>query len=145
MLTFPLPVTITTTDTLRLYIGTENATNLAASTPAGGTLVLAQAALVNGQAETYNWGLGAWGAPGSSWGSGFTPASEITYQYKPIDKSCTLPVGVKIADAAGNESSVIETVIQIADIPQGVRNLAVQATLNSNEALLTWTASPDVN
>jgi hypothetical protein len=94
----------------------------------------------------YGWGSAAseWGY--GAWGVNDPPRAVLDYLYNPTPGNVctTLPVGVKIADEFGNASDLIETVVSIADPPQGVRDLDVHATASPLEARLTWTESPDV-
>jgi hypothetical protein len=148
------------TDRLRLYIGTENAASLAASTPAGGTMVMDVPAF-DGPSGSEKGGLGfeqldqaidVEGAPAVDAGELdreeldvlALPRKVIEYRYFPGNRSATLPIGVKRADAAGNESAVVETVVQLADTPRAPRNVVAHATVNAGEVRLTWTQSPDV-
>ena len=152
-------------DTLELYVGTENAADLASSTPAGGTLVAEISPWPGGVGKG---GLGApglalgefilgnnpgdgrmLGEPGSVLGYGqlsiAMPApAVIEYEYHATDKCATLPVGVSIVDAAGNRTTGPEDVVQLEDPPIGARSPAVAATANPGEVRLSWTASPDV-
>lgn len=133
---------------------------------AGGTLADTHPAWPSGT-EIGGWGSNAWGDgtswtllgqamawadPASDWGGGAwgisMPAADVfRYRYRPTSggKSAQLPVGVRVADAAGNESAVTETLVQLDDAPIGARDLAVAATATPNEAALTWTQSPDIS
>ncbi len=168
-LTIPIDPDWSADDLLQLLIGTENAADLAASTPSGGTVEREVAVFAN-PAMRGGWGFGSWGGPDddgidgnhftwggvpphawgdASWGSGawwqgFYPDIVIEHDYDPTDKCATLPVGVRTRDQAGNVSAAVEQVVQIEDPPIGARNLAVVTTGSKNEARLTWTESPDV-
>ena len=85
-------------DKVQLFVGSENAADLAASTPTGGTQVDERRV---GQAEAGD-------------------TIELTHTHHSDDKCATLPVGVKLEDAAGNVSAVTETTVQLADPPEGV-------------------------
>jgi hypothetical protein len=148
------------TDRLRLYVGTEGAASLAASTPAGGTLVSDVPAFdAPGGAEKGGLGFEALdeaidveGSPAIDDGEldyeeldvMALPRKTLEYRYLPTNRSATLPIGVKRADSSGNESAVVETVIQLADKPRPTRNVVAHATVNAGEVRLTWTQSPDV-
>ncbi len=108
--------------TLRLYRGTENAGNLAASTPSGGVVVTTQKI---GNAVA---------------GSQIT----LSFQHRAKDIVGLLPVGVTCVDEAGNESPVLETIIQLADPPEPPGRPDVAGTGNPGEVTLTWAASPDL-
>jgi len=130
-------------DTLQLWIGSENVASLAASTPAGGTLATEVLAWGQGDAQDgYGWGQGEWGY--GEWGNHNAPRAELEAEYTSADKCATLPVGVKVVDACGNVSVVFETTIQIHDPPQGARDVQVVANENTLEALVTWDESQDV-
>ncbi len=137
----PVRSTWSITDRLRLYLGTENAASLAASTPAGGTLAAEVPARGDG-AAVYGWGEGEWGEGG--WGGSAFPRAVLVADYLSTDKCAQLPLGVRVIDAAGNESDVYEGAAQLADPPIGARDLTVEPTDDPLEALLSWTASPDV-
>lgn len=113
-------------DELVVLVGTENAASLAASDPVGGSIVrtvtVANAKLTADPQQV-----------------------RIEYDYAPTDKCATLPVGLAIRDPAGNTSAVSEDLIQLRDPPLGVGRPTAAATVNPNEALLTWDLSPDVN
>lgn len=110
------------TDKLRVYRGSENAASLAASTPTGGNLV-----------ETRAVGTAA-------------PGSDLTFDfgYSPTDKCATLPVGVILEDAAGNQQTVLQTTVALRDPPRAPGRPSVAATANPGEATLAWAASPDL-
>lgn len=147
-------------DVLRLYAGSENAASLAASTPAGGVLVaevepwpagVARGGLGTGalggaplgySSEGFGLGVGELGF--GALGVNDVPRTTLEYEHLADDVCATLPVGVCIADAAGNESTKAEAVLQLSDPPQGARNLRVGSTGNIGEALLTWTPSKHV-
>lgn len=125
-------------DHVQLFIGTENAADLAASTPAGGTKVNDQSARPGNVQGGF--GQGQFGA--GPFGGAHTVV--IKHTYRSTDKCASLPIGVKVVDQAGNVSAVYETVKMLADPPRGARGLAIAATANTNEAKLSWTASPDI-
>ncbi len=113
-------------DRLVVLVGTENAADLASSTPPGGTV-----------AGRYRIGdhLDA---------EGDDVVVELTLT--PTDKCATLPIGVAVEDPAGNRSITWEYQgrLQLQDPPAGVGRPAASATANPNEALLTWDVSPDI-
>jgi hypothetical protein len=109
------------TDQVLLYIGTEDAADLANSTPAGGTNVQA---LTVGEVDEDD-------------------TITLEHTYIATDKCATLPVGVKLKDAAGNISAVTETTYQLADYPAGVGRPGVSSAA-SGQATLTWVASADL-
>lgn len=109
-------------DRLRLYRGSENAASLAASTPHGGAEVM-----------TKNVGNVQ---PGST--------IALSFEYIPSDVCATLPVGVSCLDGSGNESAVLETVIEFMDPPEPPGRPDVAATENPGEAQLSWLASSDL-
>lgn len=113
-------------DRVRLLIGSENASSLAASTPAGGTVVADSA-------------VGTLAAAGATSGG-----KTVERRVLPEDKCAVLPIGVDAADAPGNDSAEFETWVQLNDAPDAATDPLLAATANPNEALLTWTASPDV-
>lgn len=121
-LTIPVHASWGSTDQLLVYKGTENAANLAASTPTGGS-----------QAASREVGSAA---PGSD--------IEITIGHSPTDRCAVLPVGVIVKDAAGNTQAVLDTTIALMDPPRGPGRPDVAATASAGEATLTWTASPDL-
>ncbi len=144
-------------DELELLIGSENAASLAASTPAGGTSVSTTPATVNpGGFGAGEFGAAAFGyddvTPGFGAGDfGLTEFGEndesqrvLEHRYLPADTLAVLPVGVRLVDPVGNASALIETLVGLADLPQGASGIAVASTGNTNEARLTWTESPDV-
>ena len=145
---------------LRLYAGTENAADLAGSTPAGGTLVVDQPAFaadeeLGGFGEG-GFGDGLFGDAGPGWGFGDgalgdglfgdndLPPARLSYRHIPTLRECSLPVGAKVLDADGNESAVVETLAAIADPPRNPRDVVASATVNAGEVKLDWTPSPDV-
>lgn len=147
-------------DVLELWIGSENAASLAASSPAGGAKV-AEApawgdAFVRGGLGFDALGMNPLGYTSVGFGLGVgelgygelgihdAPRAIITHNYRASDKCAVLPVGVKVRDACGNVSTVFETTVQIHDPPQGARNLAIASTGTPLQARLTWDASPDV-
>lgn len=135
-------------DALRLLVGTEDAADLAGSTPSGGTAVQEQPAWPGDGATRsasgggYGWGEGEWGM---GWfGVNEHPRALLEHSYSPADKCSVLPIGVVSVDVSGNVSPVVETLVQLRDIPVGARDLEIEATENTNEARLTWTESTDV-
>ena len=147
-------------DVLQLFVGTEDAADLASSTPAGGTMVLEQDVWAN-NAQKGGLGMGQLGlAPlgFSSVGFGLgegelgfgalgindVPRALVEHHYDPTDKCAALPVGVKVRDRGENVSAVIEKRIQLADVPKGARSVTIAGTGSPREARLTWTASADV-
>lgn len=122
--TATVPPSAVATDRARLYVGTENAGSLAASTPAGGEFV---EDIVIGD------------------------RSSVTFEHRltPDDPCAALPVGVALVDAAGNASLATEQIVTLADPPAGVNDLAVAIADDGGGAIagaadLAWTASPDV-
>lgn len=109
-------------DKVLLYVGDENAADLAASTPAGGRLVKT---LPVGQAT----------AAGT--------VIAIRHTHNTTDKCATLPYGVKLKDAAGNVNTLTEDVAQLADPPAGVGRPGVTSG-KSGQAVFTWLASTDL-
>jgi len=151
----------------RLMIGSEGAASLAASSPSGGTHVMdvnvwpAAGRLRGGWgapgtvwgATLISWGqlgqVAGWADPATAWGGGawgVTMPGELVmvYRYWPTDKTATLPVGVVVADAAGNVSGAVEAVVTLDDAPRGVTDMAIAAGSADNQADLTWTLSNDV-
>lgn len=106
---------------LRVYVGDENALDLASSS-GGGTLVKEVPAFSD-PADTQ------------------TP---IEVSLAPADPCAIVPYGVSAVDDAGNESQVFETFDRLNDVPLGVDTPPPEATANPNEARLDWAASPDV-
>lgn len=147
-------------DRVELWLGSENAASLAASTPSGGRMVLevpawGDAGVKGGFGADpfggvpfgfsqggYGFGLGEFGF--GAFGTSDVPRVRLEYHYPPSDKCATLPVGVKVRDLAGNRSNVIETIATFHAPPRPARRLTVHRTLNILEALLRWEASPDV-
>ena len=121
MAVFTLSISIdpswSASDELVVMAGTENADSLAASTPAGGT-------------EVYREAIGV--------RAGLTGTMTIEFEVFTNDPSAVIPLGVKLADQAGNESSVFETFDRARDAPDSAGRPAVAATANPNEALITW-------
>jgi len=118
-----------TTDQVELWIGSEDAPDLASSTPAGGVLRRS---------------VPAW--PNASTKAAAVAASEpgsvtIVYTHRANHKCAVLPIGIKVRDAAGNASDVTETTAQLADPPRGVRGLTVGSTGSTGEAQLAWQAA----
>lgn len=109
------------TDKVLLYVGTENAADLAASTPAGGRLV-----------QTLNVGEAV-----------EDDVLTLEHTHVSTDKCATLPLGVKVQDAAGNINAVTETTVQLADPPAGVGRPDVSSS-KAGAATLTWLASADL-
>lgn len=146
-------------DRLRLKLGSENAASLAASTPAGGTVVeeveawppQLKGGLGSGPlgvdplgSSSVGYGLGVGELGYGALGDNTAPRVLLDDEYFPTDVTGVLPVGVTVTDEAGNESAVMETVIGINDPPKGARDLAVAGTGTPGEAALTWTESPNV-
>lgn len=145
---------------LVLYLGSENAADLANSQPAGGTEVASVPAWPGGterpklgdavlgetllgvEATGYKLGDGLLGA--GVLGQNDVPPAVLRYAYDPDDVDATLPVGVAVRDGAGNESAKLETTVQLADPPAPATDAAVGSTGNANEARLSWAASADV-
>jgi hypothetical protein len=161
-MTIPRDIDWLPDDQVEMWIGTENAADLANSTPAGGALATSQSPWPGG-AGRGGWGAGTWGdfVYGSdpegfgygdagvvwgygAWGVNLAPPIEVEHDYYPADKCALLPVGVRIKDPAGNRSAVVEDLLQLADPPRGIRNLAAAATGNPNEVQMSFTESPDV-
>lgn len=155
----PRKIAWSITDQLQLWLGTENAASLAASTPTGGRLAAQVPAWGEGDAHggfgsegfgeggfggggTYGFGDGEFGY--GEFGIHDAPRAVLEAQHQSVDKCATLPVGVIVVDACGNASVLFETIAQIHDPPIGARDLTVTPTENTLEALLTWTESPDV-
>jgi len=153
-----------TSDKLQLVVGTEDAANLAGSTPAGGTVVREVEPWPNAGQTQGGWGAGLWseflwgvgpltwpwGADASEWGGGvwggsLIPRLIVDVVYRPTLVCCTLPVGVKLRDLAGNISTVLESLVTIKDPPIGARNLRVASSGDALEARLTFTQSPHVS
>lgn len=108
------------TDILQLYRGSENAADLASSS----SVVRVDRKRVGN----------------ASVGS----VISMTFDYSPADLCAALPVGVSVVDAAGNESTKTEILLQLNDPPTPPGRPDVAATANPGEAQLTWTASPDL-
>lgn len=109
------------TDTIRVYRGTENAADLASSA----SVQLVGRAKVGGAAT----------------GS----IIAIEFDHVAQDKCGTLPIGVAVKDQAGNEHpSRKEGLMPLMDPPIPPGRPDVAATANPGEALLSWTASPDL-
>ncbi len=151
------------TDRLQLYVGSPGAADLASSTPAGGELVLEQSPWPDGGAARAGLGAlplgegrlgntpGGYGLGEGELGQGplginNPPRVVLEHEYFAAgdDKTETLPIGVKIRDEAGNTSTLLETVVQLADPPKGVHDLTFAGTGTGGELRLSWTASPDV-
>lgn len=149
---------------LELWLGSENAVDLAASSPAGGTLARTVDVWPS-EAARGGWGVGAawgqftwssnpaggvgWADSDVVWGQGLwgwtlLPDLVISHEYRPTDVCAALPLGVRVRDSVGERSDVLEGVALLNDAPRGARNLQVAATDNDNEALLSWSASPHV-
>ena len=115
-------------DVLAVFLGTEDAADLASSTPTGGTLVrtLTVADARDASAPT---------------------RYKIELDYAPTigGKCATLPIGLACRDARGNASATDEGVVQLRDPPLGVARPTAAATENPNEATIEWALSPDVN
>lgn len=147
-------------DVLELWIGSENAASLAASSPAGGSKVAEVLAwgdaFVRGGLGFDALGLNPLGHTSVGYGLGMgelgygelgihdAPRAVLTHEHRSADKCAVLPVGVKVRDACGNISTVFETTVQIHDPPQGARNLAIASTGTSLQARLSWDPSEDV-
>lgn len=146
-------------DKLRLRIGSENAASLAASTPAGGTVVDEQQAWEGGmrggfgadpfgQAPFgfsqvgYGFGEGEFGC--GAFGINDAPRVQLSHRYRPDDVCAVLPIGVDVVDEYQNASSIVETRVGLNDSPDGIRDLAIAATATPLEARLSWTQSPHV-
>jgi hypothetical protein len=129
VVTVPRDADWTPAHRLGLFIGTEGAASLAASTPPGGTKVAEVPAAPVGV-------LGAAPVEGE--------VIAIRHRYQPADVCSTLPLGVAVRDLAGNWGDKTETVVQLSDPPRGARNLRVESTGNAFEARLIWSASPHV-
>lgn len=146
---------------LQLFIGSENAASLAASTPSGGTQVDELRPWGDGDIKggfgQGAFGEGAFGEEGGAYGFGEGPFGEgpfgndlpdvqFTYRYNRTLVCCSLPFGVKAVDDAGNASAVAEGVVVIEDYPQGVRDFAIAAVAGPtpNKVGLSWTESLDV-
>lgn len=150
---------------LRVYVGTENVASLAESDPPGGALAHEQAAWPQ-LAEQGGFGAPGtqFGAPGSTFdsftilcgfgypgsdmssfdfGRGCIPPRVLKFPYTPKDINASLPVGVSFVDSAGEESAVVETLVQIADPPRGASNLRATQDIPRNVNLL-WDPSPDI-
>jgi len=147
-------------DQVVLMVGSENAADLAASTPAGGDESLTVSVPEHHAAGNLGGGRlgagllgaaeGAYGLGGGELGGGLLGVSalpRLTFErrYQPADKSASLPVGVGLRDAAGNQSAVIETQAALADppAPPGVGAITVTAA-GTGAAVLAWPASSDV-
>lgn len=107
-------------DAIQVYIGQENAADLAASDS-----VKRVARMKVGNA-----------AEGS--------VVEIAFEYAATDICATLPIGVSVIDEAGNESDKLEALLQLADPPDPPGRPNVSATANPGEATLAWLASADL-
>lgn len=161
--------TWTPDDTVELWVGSLMAfpASLAASTPEGGTMVaeapawpsLAAQGSIAGQmigeaiigrnvyAPTIGQALIGYSTIAN-------PAGPLimTHRYHPpAGNVCGyLPIGIYLRDAVGNRSTVYETQVKVSDPPRGARGLAVNPSLDeedapiAGEALLSWTPSPDV-
>jgi len=147
------------TDQLRLKVGSEGAASLSASSPAGGTVVQEVDAwprqLRGGLGDgplgeeplgysTVGYGLGVGGLGYGALGVNDAPRVELEHEHLPTDVTAVLPIGVTVIDEAGNESSVLETVVAINDPPKGARGLGAAGTGTPGEVALSWTESPDV-
>lgn len=162
-ITIPPDSSWSDSDRVQLFIGTENAADLASSAPAGGAMVLQQPVWPGGYepgglgvdplgvaplGDTLQ-GLGLGESPlgATPLGAASDPEIEIEYVHHAVLVCATLPFGVKVIDTAGNATVAVEGVAVIADYPDGVRNLqaaAAAAPGNENKCLLTWTESPHV-
>ena len=113
------------TDVIELRVGSTHGLSLAGSTPAGGVLVAEEP--IGPAADLV------------------PPATRtISGSHRPPGGCAVLAVGVAVRDAAGNRSLAYETFDEVTDYPRGVATLPPEATGNANEALLSWTPSPDV-
>ncbi|MEM6503957.1 MAG: hypothetical protein AAF711_00675 [Planctomycetota bacterium] len=109
---------------LRLYKGKEGASNLAASTPSGGSPV-----------KDIRLGRAA-----------ASSQFKISFDHRAANVCGQLPVGVSCIDAAGNESAVVELLVPLLQAPEPPGRPDVAATDNNDpgQAVLTWLPSPDV-
>jgi hypothetical protein len=164
----PVQASWDTTAQVRLLVGSENVGTLAASTPSGGSLITQVPAWPGGGADRGGFGSGGFGAEpfgldgfasqhpfGSGpfgvnpFGCNEIPPLAIPFQLFPADKCASVPIGIRVVDAAGNVSAVIEQLLWLADPPVGAHDLAVAPIIVSSspvpgEVRLTWTLSPDV-
>lgn len=155
----PREISWSTAHRLRLRVGSEGASSLSASTPAGGMVV----------AEVRPWqdlqpaglGLGALGSeslgfpsegPGLGEGElGYgalgldeQPRVALSADLRPVDRLARLPVGVDVVDGAGNVSAVVEQLVELSDVPAGVRDAQISAGASAGMARVTWTRSSNV-
>lgn len=155
----PRDINWTPAHRVRLRVGSENAASLAASTPAGGTLLTEArpwqeiapagwlidplgAAPLGYPAEGLGLGQGDlfYGALGLS----EAPRVLLQATVRPVDKLCRLPVGVDVIDEAGNVSAVVEQLIELSDLPRGVRRVTIEPGPSAGQAIVRWTRSADV-
>lgn len=120
----PLDLTHGPDDRLRLRVGSGDGLSLAESTPAGGIVLVEEA-------------IGALADD--------DPAATRTLSasHRPPGSDAVLAIGVEVVDAAGNVSAVYETFERVSDHPRGSDTLPVAATDNDNEALVSWSPTPD--
>jgi len=145
---------------LELWIGTEGAASLAASTPAGGTKV-SERRVWPDRDECSGWGrgqlgLGALGTFTHAYGLGHgelgrfpfggpcAPPRVLNYKYNATNPCANLPVGAKIVGANGVSSAVYEELIELSQRPRAISALTVAKSYIPYYAKLTWSASPDV-
>lgn len=119
----PLDDTHASTDRLQLRVGSGDRLTLAQSTPVGGRLLLDEAI-------------------GSAADLAGGEVRELTVDHLPPGGDAVLAVGVAVADAVGNVSPLYETFARLTDHPDGVDTRPVETTGLPNQALLTWTPSP---
>lgn len=147
-------------DQVELLLGSENAADLATSTPAGGTVVADISPWQDGIERgglgadplgeaplgfsSIGYGLGEGELGFGALGINDAPRLIIEHTYRPTDKCASIPVGVQIRDKPGNVQSGPETTATLADPPKGARGLATAATASPREVQLTWTESSDV-
>jgi len=120
-ITFAIKTQWTAEDRLRILRGSENAMDLASSTPAGGRVIHEVAVPVEQDSFSYQ------------------------FEYQPDNKCAWLPLGAAVVDAAGNQSMIAESLAPMHDPPRGARDLVITPTGTPGEATLTWTQSPDLN
>ncbi len=113
----PVLATWQPTDTLNLYIGDEDAADLASSASTSKV-----ASIKVGNASTGD-------------------RIPISFSYSPNNICAQLPIGVSSIDAAGNESDEFEALMDLKEPPLPPGRPDVAATANPGEATLTWLAS----
>ncbi len=129
---------------LELRLGTEDASSLAASTPAGGVVVLTIPAWgPGGVLKQEEIGLGGGELGEGGLGGPEYPRAVLRYTYLPSKASCRLPIGISAVDEAGNRSGVLEAVLEINDPPQGARRLVAAPGASPGQVGLTWQRSKD--